>query len=47
MSEIFKTTLSFLGILLVGLAGVAISEGMKLGDTNALIVTVDNVAHVR
>lgn len=47
MSEILKATLSFLGILLVGLVGVAISETMKLGDMNALIVTVDNVAHVR
>ena len=47
MSEIFKTTLGFMGILLVGLAGVFVSEFMKLGNTNALITTVDNIAHVR
>lgn len=47
MLEIFKTTLGFLGILLVSLAGVVVSEVMKLGDMNALIVTVDNISHVR
>ncbi len=47
MSEILKTTLGFMGILLVGLAGVFVFEFMKLGDTNALITTVDNVAGVR
>jgi hypothetical protein len=47
MLGIFKTTLGFLGILLVGLAGVVFSEVMRLGDANALIMTVDNVAHVR
>lgn len=47
MSEILKTILGFLGILFVGLVGVAVSEVMKLGDMNTLIVTVDNVAHVR
>jgi hypothetical protein len=47
MREILKTMLGFMGILLVGLAGVVVSEVMKLGDMNALIVTVDNVTHVR
>ena len=47
MAEMLKTILGFMGILLVGLAGVAFSEVMKLGDTNDLIMTVDNVAHVR
>ena len=47
MAEILKTMLRFLGILLVGLTGVVFSEVMRLGDMNALIVTVDNVAHVR
>jgi len=47
MPEILKTTLRFLGILLVGLVGVAVSEVMKLGDMNTLIVTVDNIANVR
>jgi len=47
MREIFKSTLGFLGIILVGLLGVAVSTAMKLGDTSSLITTVDNIAHVR
>lgn len=47
MSDIFRSCLGFAGILLVGLAGVFVSEMMKLGDTSALIVTVDNITSVR
>ncbi len=44
---IIKTTQGFIEILLVGLAGVFVSEFMKLWDTNVLITTVDNIAGVR
>lgn len=37
----------FAAILFVGLAGITISQMMKLGEMNALIQTVDNVSHVR
>lgn len=47
MSEILKTIVGFTGILLVGLMGVYVSKTMKLGSPNALIMTVDNIAHVR
>lgn len=47
MKEILKTCAGFVGILLVGLAGVFFSELFKLGDMNALIVTVDNMTRVR
>ncbi len=47
MSGILKTTLGFMGILLVGLAGVFIPQFLKLKDTNAQITTVDNIAPVR
>ncbi len=47
MSEILKNTLWFMGILLVGLAGVFIPTFMKAGDTNAPITTIDNIAGVR
>ncbi len=47
MSGILKTTLGFMGILLVGIVVVFVSEFMKLGDTNSQITTVDNVAGVR
>ncbi len=45
--EIIKSTLGFIGILLVGLVGVGVSHFLKLGDMNTIITTVDNVAHVR
>ncbi len=47
MSEILKTTIGFIGIILVSLIGVAVSEFLRLGSTNAIITTIDNVAHVR
>lgn len=47
MSDILKTCLGFMGILLVGLLGVFISEMVRFGDTNALITTVDNITSVR
>jgi hypothetical protein len=47
MKEIVKTIAGFTAILLVGLLGVTISEMMKLGDMNATIMTVDNIAHTR
>ncbi len=47
MSDILKTTLGFIGILLVGVVGVFVFGFMKLGDTNAPVKTVDNVAAVR
>ena len=47
MFEVLKTISGFLGILLVGLIGVAVSEVLKLGDMNTFMVTVDNIAHVR
>lgn len=47
MEEIIKTMAGFVAILFVGLAGVTISEVMKLGQMNALIMTVDNISHTR
>ena len=47
MYEVVKTIIGFTAIILVGLAGVAVSEVLKLGDMNPAIMTVDNVAHVR
>lgn len=47
MKEIVKTMAGFMAILIVGLAGVAISQAMRLGEMNAVIVTVDNIAHAR
>ena len=47
MKEIVKTVMGFVAILLVGLAGVAVSEVLKLGNINAVVVTVDNIAHTR
>ena len=45
--EILKFSLGFTALLLVGLAGVGVSEFLKLGEMNPLIKTIDNVAHVR
>lgn len=47
MYDIVKFTLGFGAIILVGLSGVAISEMLRLGDTNALMMTIDNVTRVR
>ena len=47
MNDIIKMTLGFAAILIVGLAGVTISHMMKLGEMNATIMTVDNIAHAR
>lgn len=47
MKEIVKTMAGFAAILFVGLAGVTISHIMKLGEMNALIMTVDNISHTR
>lgn len=47
MHEVIKSVIGFVAILFVGLAGVTISEVMRLGDINALIVTVDNIANTR
>ena len=47
MSGIVKTVMGFIAILLVGLAGVTVSEAMKLGNMNAIIMTVDNISHAR
>ena len=47
MKDVIKSIGGFVAILLVGLLGVTISEAMKLGEMNALIITVDNVANTR
>ena len=47
MKEILQTVAGFTAILIVGLAGVAVSEAMKLGQMNPTIMTVDNIAHTR
>lgn len=47
MNEIVKSILGFVAILLVGILGVTASNVLKLGDMNALIMTVDNVANTR
>ncbi len=47
MHEIIKSVLGFTAILFVGLVGVTVSEIMKLGDMNALVMTVDNIANTR
>ena len=47
MYEIVKSVVGFFAILLAGLAGVTVSEVMKLGEMNATIMTVDNIANTR
>lgn len=47
MTETLKSIAGFLGILLISLAGIGVSEYLKLGNMSAVIVTVDNVTHVR
>ena len=47
MEEIVKSIAGFVAIIIVGLLGVTVSNVMKLGDMNALIITVDNVVNTR
>lgn len=47
MKDILKTCIGFAGILCVGLAGVFFSEFLKLGEMNALVVTIDNMTRMR
>ncbi|MCK9345308.1 MAG: hypothetical protein M0P64_04325 [Candidatus Pacebacteria bacterium] len=47
MKEIIKSLVGFAAILIVGLAGVTVSKVMKLGDMNAVIMTVDNLTSTR
>lgn len=47
MYNIFKFTAGFLGIILLGIVGVAVSEAFRLGDMNAFILTIDNIARIR
>ncbi|KKT29241.1 MAG: hypothetical protein UW27_C0013G0008 [Parcubacteria group bacterium GW2011_GWA1_44_13] len=47
MKEVLKSIMGFVAIILVGLAGVTVSNVMKLGEMNALIITVDNVTSTR
>ncbi len=47
MNDVAKSIAGFVAIVLVGLAGVAVSNVMKLGDMNALVLTVDNVINTR
>lgn len=47
MYEMVKMMAGFVAILFVGLAGVTISKVMRLGEMNALIMTVDNISHTR
>jgi len=39
--------MGFMGIIFVGIIGVAFSEVMRLGDMNATIMTVDNISRTR
>lgn len=47
MYDIFKTTLGFMALIFVGLAGVLVSQVLSLGDTNTIVTTIDNVTNVR
>lgn len=47
MKDVFKMILGFTAILIIGLAGVTISEMMKLGEMSPAITTIDNLAHTR
>lgn len=47
MYDIVKFTLGFMAIILVALAGVVVSNVLRLGDMSALVITVDNVIRVR
>ncbi len=43
MSELLKTIAGFLGILLVVLVGVAVSNALRVGNTNTSSIVIDNV----
>ena len=47
MNETIKSIIGFVAIIIIGLLGVVVSNIMKLGDMNALIITVDNVISTR
>lgn len=47
MEEIIKTIIGFVAIIIVGLAGVTVSNVMKLGEMNATIITIDNITQTR
>ena len=47
MNETIKSIIGFLAIIVIGLLGVVVSNVMKLGEMNALIITVDNVTSTR
>jgi len=47
MKEVIKSIFGLVAILIVGLAGVTVSKVMKLGDMNAVIMTVDNITRTR
>jgi len=47
MSGILKSTLGFMGILLVSLIGVLVAELLRVGDMNTVISTVDNITSIR
>jgi len=47
MKEVIKTIIGFVAIVVVGLAGVTVSNVMKLGEMNAAIITIDNITQTR
>lgn len=47
MEEVIKTIIGFVAIIIVGLAGVTVSNVMKLGEMNAAIITIDNITQAR
>ncbi len=47
MNETIKSIIGFVAIIVIGLLGVVVSNVMKLGEMNALIITVDNVTSTR
>lgn len=47
MKEVIKTIIGFVAIVIVGLAGVTVSNVMKLGEMNATIITIDNITQTR
>lgn len=47
MSDLLATIAGFLGILLVSLVGVFISEQLQVGQVSSAIITIDNIANIR
>lgn len=47
MKDVIKTIIGFVAIVVVGLAGVTVSNVMKLGEMNATIITIDNITQTR